>query len=93
VSEVEINDREKARTLSWWPADEDKDLEVLCKMLTNGDYRINGLNLSNIADEGVKHIAKALLHGNVKLNSLNLSCDDLPDEGIKHLAKALSNSD
>ena len=93
VSEVERNDKEKALTLFWWPADEDEDLEVLRKIQTDSDYRIYGLDLIDITDKGVKHIAEALLHGNWKLNSLNLSCDDLTNQTVQHLAKALSSSD
>ena len=79
----------RSRTLSWWPTNEDQDLEVLCKLLTESDCKLDGLNfvLSNLTDFGVKHIAEALSNSNCALNSLDLGWCDVTDEGAKHIAE------
>jgi len=84
----------RSRTLSWWPTNEDQDLQVLCKVLTESDCKLNSLNLSwcKVTDKGVKHIAEALSNSNCALNSLDLSFCILADEGVKDIAEALSNS-
>ena len=83
-----------SRTLSWWPTNEDQDLEVLCKLLTESDCKLDNLHLSSnkVTDEGVKHIAEALSNSHCALNSLHLSECSVTDEGAKHIAEALSNS-
>ena len=86
----------KSRKLTWWPAHEDQDLQVLCKVLTEGDSKLDSLHFtssaSGVTDEGVKHIAEALSNSHCHLNSLNLSHCKVTDEGVKHVAEALSNS-
>ena len=86
----------KSRKLTWWPAHEDQDLQVLCKVLTEGDSKLDSLHFtssaSGVTDEGVKHIAEALSNSHCQLNSLNLSWCKVTDEGVKHIAEALSNS-
>ena len=65
------------------------------KHLKHDNCKLNSSNLSvsNIADEGAKHLAEALKHGNCKLNRLNLSRCYITDEGAKHLAEALMHSE
>ena len=82
----------KSRKLTWWPTDEDQDLQVLRKVLTEGDSKLDSLDLSRckLADEGVKRIAEALSNSHCHLNSLDLRLNcRITDEGVKHIAEAL----
>ena len=83
----------KSRKLTWWPTDEDQDLQVLCKVLTEGDSKLDSLRIvRGVTDEGVKHIAEALSNSHCHLNSLYLRLCKVTDDGVKHIAEALSNS-
>ena len=84
----------KSRKLTWWPADEDQDLQVLCKVLTEGDSKLDSLDLSGckLTDEGVKHIAEALCNIHCPLNSLQLKWCKVSNEGATHLAEVLKDS-
>ena len=85
----------KSRKLTWWPADEDQDLQILCKVLTEGDSKLDSLHITwrGVTDEGVKHIAEALSTSHCPLNSLGLrgNCR-ITGKGLKHLTEALKHS-
>ena len=83
----------KSRKLTCWPARHDQDLQVVCKILTEENSKLDSLHISGgVTDEGVKHIAEALSNSHCHLNSLNLSECNVTDDGVKHIAEALSNS-
>ena len=50
------------------------------------------LGFNNIADEGVRHLCKALTHTNCQLNRLILMHNNITDEGVKHLSTALTHT-
>ncbi|XP_078347655.1 uncharacterized protein LOC144632796 isoform X3 [Oculina patagonica] len=87
------SDKSKSRPLTWWPTDMDQDLVTLCKVMTEGDCRLNSLDLSQSdpTNKGIRHLAEALTHRNCVLNSLNLSHGEITDKGVKHLAEALTH--
>ena len=78
--------------LTWWPTDEDRDLVILCKAISQSSppLKITKLILSEspITDEGVENLSVALSRSD--LNSLTLSFSSLSQQGIKHLSKAIA---
>ena len=75
-----------------WPTEYDPDLITLCKVITNRDWKVTRLILSNsrISDEGLKKLRSALTQS--ELYSLTLNDSGLKSQGLKHLCEVLTSS-
>ena len=69
-----------------WIVNSDDSNNKYCKLR---DINLRG---NKIKDEGVKHLAEALMNNNCKLNRLDLANNNITDESVKHLAEALTNT-
>lgn len=71
---------------------EDKDCEVLYKLLQNNVF-VTSLDLryNNITDEGIKFLAK-LLEENSVIEDINIMCNEFGKDGAEILAKALQRN-
>ena len=79
--------------LKAWPIKHDHDLITLCKAITNRDWKVNRLILSDrqISNEGFKNLSTALTQS--ELYSLTLSHIGSQSQGSKHLCEALISGD
>ena len=78
--------------LKAWPTEYDSGLITLCKAITNRDWKVTRLILSNsrISDEGLKKLKSALTQS--ELYGLTLNDSGLKSQGLKHLREVLISS-